>query len=208
MNYLAHCYLAPAEDESLLGNLMGDFVRGPIAWDYSPEISQGIWLHRKIDAFTDSHRIVRRSKQRISLRFRRYAAILVDLFYDHFLAKHWELYSAVSLRDFCTRVYCILQAHYQDLPPTMKRSVSYMIANDLLMSYQEIAGIRRSLCGIEGRLKRPSRLSEAMEDLESNYDSLSLDFAAFFPELRVQTSTFLKIQSEALLQHGGRILGR
>ena len=133
--------------------------------------------------FTDAHPIVKGSKQHLQPRFRRYAGILVDIFYDHFLARHWARYSSEPLREFSLRVYGILAAHYADLPLSMQRSVSHMIANDLLMSYRGVAGIQRALRGVEGRLKRESRLPEAISDLQRNYTGLADDFAAFFPEL-------------------------
>jgi acyl carrier protein phosphodiesterase len=183
MNYLAHLYLAQNDAESWIGSLMGDFVRGHLDEGLAPAIRRGIWLHRKIDAFTDAHPIARRSRQRIQPRFRRYAAILVDVFYDHYLARDWDWYSAISLSDFAVAVYTALQVHYTSLPVPMQRSAAYMIANDLLLSYREIAGIGRSLRGIESRLRRESRLAEALSDLERNYDALAGDFAAFLPEV-------------------------
>ena len=183
MNYLVHLYLADATPESLIGNLMGDFAKGHIDQNLSPVTRQGIALHRRIDVFTDSHPFFVQSRQRIHPQFRRYSGILVDIFYDHFLARDWALYSTLSLPCFAHLVYSILTAHYDNLPPPMRRSVSYMIANDLLLSYREVAGIERALQGIENRLKRPNRLGEAVAELCDNYDSLATDFAAFFPEL-------------------------
>ena len=194
MNYLAHLYLADANPESLIGNLMGDFAKGPIDQHLSPAIRQGIALHRKIDVFTNVHPLFTRSRQRIRPPFHRYSGILVDIFYDHLLARDWAQYSPLSLVCFSRTVYRILIAHYDNLPPLMRRSVSYIIANDLLLSYREVAGIERALRGIEGRLKRPSRLGEAVAELSDNYASLATDFAAFFPEL-----TAYVFQEKALL---------
>ena len=198
MNYLAHLYLADANPESLIGNLMGDFAKGPIDQHLSPAIRQGIALHRKIDAFTDSHPLFVQSRQRIRPPFRRYSGILVDIFYDHFLARDWAQYSPLSLRHFSRTVYAVLNAHYDHLPLPMRRSVSSMIANDGLLSYREVAGIERALRGIEGRLKRPSRLGEAVAELGDNYASLATDFTAFFPEL-----TAYVVQEKALLAGPG-----
>lgn len=184
MNYLAHLYLAGNNTEALLGNLMGDFVKGHVDRHFPPAIQEGIALHRKIDAFTDAHPLFRRSKQRLSPEVRRYGGILVDLFYDHFLARHWTSYATLPLRHFSQQVYGILLAHYELLPHAMQRSVSYMIRVDLLMSYQEITGIDRALQGIGRRLKRANPLASAAKELQRHYPALAADFAAFFPELR------------------------
>lgn len=115
--------------------------------------------------------------------YRRYAGILLDLFYDHFLALKWQRYSPLPLEDFASRVYRILQTNQHDVTAPMQRSMNYMVSNELLQSYREIAGIERALCGIERRLKRPSRLSGAIAELEANYRDLEEDFVEFFPDL-------------------------
>ncbi len=184
MNYLAHLYLAGDNTEALLGNLMGDFVKGHVDSSLPPAIQKGIALHRKIDAFTDANPLFRRSKQRLSPEARRYGGILVDLFYDHFLARHWTRYATLPLRHFSQQVYGILLAHYEWLPYAMQRSVSYMIRVDLLMSYREITGIERALQGVGRRLKRTNPLAGAAQELQRHYSALAADFAAFFPELR------------------------
>ena len=183
MNYLAHLYLAEDDPASIIGNLMGDFVKGRVPDDLCPALRRGIIMHRKVDVYTDTHPIFRVSKQRIRPQFRRYGGVLVDIYYDHFLARDWDRYSAKSLRNFSLTVYRILHDHYRELPTRMQRSIRYMIANDLLMSYQKIDSIGRSLAGIERRLKRASRLHEAVIDLEQNYAALGADFNAFFPQL-------------------------
>jgi acyl carrier protein phosphodiesterase len=198
VNYLAHLYLAESDPESLLASLMGDFVRGRLDENLAPAIRRGIQLHRKIDTFTDTHPVVKLSKERIQPYFRRYAAILVDVFYDHFLAKDWALYSPVTLRDFTLLVYQVLQTHYASLPSTMQRSVRYMIANDLLMSYREVVGIGRSLCGIERRLSRESGLGKALVELDRNYELLANDFAIFFPELKNYSERMKKFAADSI----------
>ncbi len=183
MNYLAHVYLAEDDPESIIGALMGDFAKGRIDPTLAPGIRRGILTHRKVDAFTDAHEVFRASKRRLRPQFRRYGGILVDLYYDHFLAVEWSRYSDVSLMDFSRRVYGVLQEHRMKLPPRMQRSVSYMVNHDLLLSYRDTDGIHRALKGIEGRLKRQSRLRDAIVDLEQNRGLLAADFFAFFPEL-------------------------
>lgn len=188
MNYLAHLYLADEAPESLIGSLLGDFYKGRISDELAPALRAGVVLHRRVDAYTDAHPVVGRSKRRIDPAFRRYAGILIDLFYDHFLARHWGRYSAVPLEAFTQRVYGVLRARLPELPPPMQRSMGYLLANDLLMSYRRIDGIERALCGIESRLKRPSRLGAAVVELEANYPDLAADFDHFFPQLMAFTA--------------------
>ena len=196
MNYLAHLYLAGDDSELLIGGLMGDFVKGRVDPARPAAVRAGILLHRRVDSFTDQHPVVRRSKARIDPEFRRYAGILVDLFFDHFLACDWPAYSRQPLPQYARRIYRILNRQLPSLPPRMQHSVLYMVRDDLLVSYREIDGIRRALSGIERRLSRPSRLAEAVAELEANYASFREDFAEFFPEL----SHFARQQREACIE--------
>ena len=183
MNYLAHLYLGGNAPESMIGAMMGDFVKGSVGDGLPPAISEGIRLHRRIDTFTDAHPTFRTSKRRIAPEYRRYAGILIDVFYDHFLACDWSAYSPVPLDHFARRVYHVMSLHQQGFPPRMQRSTAYMIATVLLVSYRDIEGIRTALRGIEGRLRRPSQLGLAIAELESNYAQLHADFSEFFPAL-------------------------
>lgn len=197
MNYLAHLYLADADHESLIGNLMGDFVKGPVPTELPCKRRLGVILHRKIDTFTDAHPTFITSKRRIGPPFGRYSGILIDLVYDHFLARHWSHYSDQALPDFCSTVYTALDDAYPTLPARMQRSVRYMLANDLLFSYRELAGIERALQGIERRLRRPSGLSLALIELETHYLALETDFSEFFPQL----IAFVEQKKQTLAQH-------
>ena len=183
MNYLAHLFLADDDPESVIGSLMGDFVKGEIGGQLTPATRWAIRVHRRIDSYTDAHEVVRRGKARMPPEFRRYAGILLDLFYDHFLARRWSHYSSVPLDEFAHRVYRIVQAHRHSFPAQMRRSMGYMVANELLQSYLTTAGIERALLGIETRLKRPSRLHAAVVELERHYPALERDFSLFFPDL-------------------------
>ena len=183
MNYLAHLFLAEDDDDSLLGALMGDFIKGPVDPTMPAKRRTAVLQHRRIDSFTDQHPVVRDSKRRISPRFRRYAPILIDMFYDHFLALHWQEYADCPLEQFSNRVYRLLQDRQQDLPENMQRPMHYLAHYDLLGSYRTRAGIGRALQGIEGRLSRPSQLGEAICELETHATALTDDFRRFFPEL-------------------------
>ncbi|MBD0390798.1 MAG: DUF479 domain-containing protein, partial [Nostoc sp. C3-bin3] len=170
MNYLAHLYLADDSPESLLGNLIGDFLKGTTVDSYSESIKNGIKLHKQVDRYTDLHDIVKKSKQLISPVNKRYAGIIVDVFYDHFLAKNWSNYSSVPLNSFTSNVYHVLQENYEILPDSLKRVAPTMIAENRLMSYVKISGMSTALKRISERLKRENSLENAVEDLKANYE--------------------------------------
>jgi acyl carrier protein phosphodiesterase len=176
-------YLADPEPDAWVGNLMGDFVKGPVPKELSLALQHGIKLHRAIDTYTDQHPVFLRSKKRISLNFRRYSGILIDMFYDHLLAAFWNDYSRQDLRDFTNEVYLVLRERQPQLPPRMQASVSYILAHDLLNTYREPVGIEQALKGIERRLRRPSNLSQAIHELPLHYSAFRQDFNDFFPQL-------------------------
>lgn len=181
MNYLAHLFLSDGTPESLIGNLLGDFIKGSIENIYPEQISKGIYLHRKIDSYTDYQPIFRSSKRLISLDRRRFSGIMIDVFYDHFLAKNWYNYSTTRLKDFTNHVYQVLQENQNRLPERLKNILPNMITNDWLASYKEISGINRAINGLSRRIKRTNNLSGGVEELFFNYQQLQADFSAFFP---------------------------
>lgn len=183
MNYLAHLYLAEDSPKSILGNLLGDFLKGRGTDGYCEEIKKGIQLHKAVDIYTDSHAVVRESKRLISPVNRRYAGIIIDVFYDHFLAKNWLDYSSVSLPEFTSKVYGILQSYQAILPDSLKKALPNIITRNLLMSYTEISGVSFALQRLSVRLKRKNYLGMASEDLTANYEQLKFNFDCFFPEL-------------------------
>jgi acyl carrier protein phosphodiesterase len=183
MNYLGHLYLAEDTPQSLVGNLLGDFVKGAISDVYPSAIRRGIELHRKVDAFTDSHNVFRSSIRLISPARRRFAGIMIDMFYDHFLAKHWLLYAHSSLPAFSQKVYGALQEYRELLPERLQRMLPYIIQEDWLTSYKEISAIDRALNRLSKRFKRENPLVNAAEELAANYAPLEADFHRFFPDL-------------------------
>src|SRR5262245_32979021 len=141
MNFLAHLYLSDGSDEGLLGGLMGDFVKGPLDDRYPPAVMRGIAQHRRIDTFTDAHPVVLRSKARVSAERRRFAGIMVDMFYDHFLARDWARFADEPLDTFSGRVYDLLARHHDRLPERLRRMAPYMIRGDWLGSYAQVDSI-------------------------------------------------------------------
>jgi acyl carrier protein phosphodiesterase len=187
MNYLAHLYLAEEHSESLLGNLLGDFVKGAVGDGYSEEVRKGIELHRKVDRYTDSHNVVRASIKLISPHRRRFAGVMVDIFYDHLLAKNWQRYSPTPLPEFSQNIYQILRAHQPLLPARLQQMLPYIIEEDWLTSYRDLSAIDRALNRIANRLLkrfgRHNSLLNSIEELEANYQQLESDFHSFFPDL-------------------------
>jgi acyl carrier protein phosphodiesterase len=193
MNYLAHLFLADPTPESLIGNLLGDFLKGVDKEQYSIAIQQGILLHRKVDAYTDSHPIVRKAKQLVSVARRRFSGILIDIFYDHFLAKNWEIYSSVTLNDFSQKVYAVLLQHQMILPDRLRVAVPQMIQQDWLNKYQYMSGIELTLDCMAHRVRNKGYvLAGGIEELRASYQELDWSFQAFFPEL----IEYVKLQRE------------
>jgi acyl carrier protein phosphodiesterase len=187
MNYLAHALLSHATPELLIGGILGDFVKGTVTDQYPPEVRAGILLHRAIDRYTDAHPLVHASRARISPDRRRFAAVLVDVFYDHFLARHWSRYSEQPLAEFTRQVYSTLTPHAAGFPERLQRILPHMATNDWLASYARPEAIDAALHGIARRLARFPRaavLRDGVQELTQNRAALENDFLAFFPELR------------------------
>lgn len=186
MNYLAHAFLSRASPELLIGGLLGDFVKGALGERYTPTVRAGILLHRAIDRYTDAHPTVRASCAHISPVRRRFAAILVDVFYDHFLARHWSRYAELPLEDFTQQVYSTLLPDIASYPERLQRMLPRMAADDWLASYAEIESVEAALHGIARRFQRYPRaavLTDGVQELLLNYAALEQHFLEFFPEL-------------------------
>jgi acyl carrier protein phosphodiesterase len=183
LNYLAHLYLADEADNSLIGNLLGDFVKGRPGPRYNDDIVAGIMLHRRIDAFADAHTVMRRSRGRIGSRMSRFSGIIIDVCYDHFLARHWSTYSDQDLAVFVQHAYHVLQKNRLILPDRLQRILPYMISEDWLGRYIEFERIGSTLDRITRRLTRGRQFKGAIGEVEKNYADLEKDFLAFFPDL-------------------------
>lgn len=189
MNYLAHLYLSIPDDDAFLGSLLGDFVKGEIGDRYAPPVARAIALHRRLDSFTDAHAQVSRSKSRVSAARRRYAGIMIDMFYDHFLAHHWREFHAEPLAIFTARVYALLERRQAELPERLKALAPRMAARDWLGSYAVASNVARALDGIGTRMKRENRLGGAGEELLADYAGYEADFRAFMPDARKFAAT-------------------
>ncbi len=195
MNYLVHLYLAGPDPELQLGGLMGDFVKGPIADGFPEQLARGLHLHRRIDSLAQNSPHTRRSRQRLQPKFGHGRGIIVDIFYDHFLASSWSDYSAVPLADYADTVYRLLQANHTQLPVNFQRITPHMIEHNWLLSYQHRAVVGRALQRISQRLSRPMPLAEGIHDLAAHETALRRDFASFMTE----ATDFVKQQFDITL---------
>ena len=196
MNFLAHIYLSFNDDEITIGNFIADSIRGN-KYKHLPErVQKGIFLHRAIDTFTDAHPIVRKSTKRLHENYSHYSGIIVDIFYDHYLAKNWNVYSDVSLANYVDDFYTLLEENYDILPDGVKRMMPYMIADNWIYNYSKMEGITRVLDGMNRRTKNKSKMNFAILDLEKHYDAFEKEFTLFFDELIV----FAKQKYKSLLE--------
>jgi acyl carrier protein phosphodiesterase len=193
MNFLAHISLSGDNPKVMVGNFIGDFVRGRnLLEQFEPEIARGIALHRAIDEFTDSHPIVTVSKNRLRPVYRHYSAVIVDMFYDHLLAKNWEQYYTEFLPDFAERNYRILEEFHPILPEGVKYMLPYMTKGNWLVNYARLEGIERALSGMARRSKYESKMELAVEDLKKNYEDFTAEFSIFYPQLQEFSKNWLE----------------
>jgi len=183
MNFLAHAQLSFYNESILVGNMIADTVKGKTLFLFSADIQQGIFLHRKIDAFTDVHPKVKNSKRLIYEVLGHYAGVAVDIYYDHFLASLWKDFSTTELDVFTTWVYQVLGRNWNILPARTRRILPYMVAQNWLHAYANPNELKRVFQGMDRRTDNRSGLRNAMEPLERNYAELKEDFMAFYPDL-------------------------
>ncbi|HKS12859.1 MAG TPA: ACP phosphodiesterase [Pseudomonas sp.] len=183
MNYLAHLHLGGPAPQQLLGSLYGDFVKGSLEGRFEPALEAAIRLHRSIDSYTDSHPLVIAALARFPRERRRYAGIVLDVFFDHCLARHWSDYAEQPLEQFTRRFYQVLLAEPQ-LPGRLAGIAPFMAADDWLGAYGDFATLEQVFKGIARRLSRPEGMAGVMSELERLYEPLLEDFRAFYPQLQ------------------------
>jgi acyl carrier protein phosphodiesterase len=188
MNLLAHALLSGSEPGLLLGNLLADFVKGENRRLLPPAVQAGMIQHQKIDAFTDSHPLVRNSRARIAAPYRRYSGILVDVFYDHFLVQHWQDFGEGSVDDFARDIYALATRHAADLPDEARAIIAAMSQRNILLACRQVEGVEKVLERIALRLARRSgraiEMAGGVAFLRDAYGDFAADFRAFFPELQ------------------------
>jgi len=192
MNMLAHTHLSGDNDLVTIGNFIADGIKGNDYKNFNTAFQIGILLHRHIDTFTDSHETVRQSTKRLHEKYGHYSGVIVDILYDHFLAKNWHLYSDVPLADYVENFYNSLETHYDLLPMVIQKMMPFMLADNWLLSYASIDGISKVLQGMNRRTKNRSGMHEAVNELELYYNEFETEFTSFFDELIISSNQKLK----------------
>ena len=188
MNFLAHIFLSGDDELLKIGNFMADGIRGKQYEHYPILIQKGIRLHRFIDTYTDAHPVFRQSTKKLHSEYHHYSGVIVDVFYDHFLAKNWSLYSNENLEHFTENFYQSLRDNYELLSERTKGMMPYMIDHNWLLSYQTIAGISRILTQMDSRTKNASKMRFSSKELIAHYGEFEQEFTTFFSDLQEQVS--------------------
>lgn len=184
MNFLAHIYLSGPSDLIKIGNFIADGVRGNQYLTFDPQIQKGIVLHRAIDTFTDAHPLFRKCTKRLHSHYHHYSGVIVDVFFDHFLAKNWNLHSKESLEDFVQNFYISLSTYEMHLTEKAKMMQPYMIEQNWLLSYQSCDGIEKILTQMDRRTKNVSMMRNSVVELKLYYSEFEQDFTHFFAEFK------------------------
>lgn len=192
MNFLAHLYLSGNDTNIIIGNFIADHIKGNKFKHLPLSIQKGIRLHREIDTFTDTHPVVKKSMHRLNERYGHYDGVIIDIFYDHFLAKNWTNYSAIPFDKYVQSIYTLLQDNLPLLPKKTVEMLPYMIQYNWLYNYQYLKGIKTVLVGMNKRTNGKSKMHLAIEDLKIHYNDFEKDFSLFFEDIRLFTSN--KIQ--------------
>ncbi|CAI08412.1 ACP phosphodiesterase [Aromatoleum aromaticum] len=189
MNFLAHAYLAGESPADRLGGLIGDFVKGPLPAGLPPDVAAGVRLHRQIDVFADTHAAFVRSRSRVSTGRRRVGGVMVDMFYDHFLALHWSRFRDEPLDVFTTQLYALLEANVPMLPPPLVDLLPSITGADWFGSYRSVDATSHALDRIALRLRRTNPLAGSGAELQSDYAGFESDFFAFIADARRYTES-------------------
>lgn len=204
MNFLAHAFLAGDSPADRLGGLMGDFVKGPLPAGLPPDVAAGVRLHRQIDVFAETHPAFRRSRARVSVQRRRVAGVMVDMFYDHFLALHWQRFGVGALESFTAELYDLMSARYVLLPPRLAEILPRMRESDWLGSYRSADIIAMALDRMAMRLRRENPLSGSGAELCADYAGFEADFFEFIAAAQIFAAQYRDLRDIAT---GGPISG-
>lgn len=189
MNFLAHIYLSGTNERIQIGNFMGDGIRGKDYKNYHTDIQLGVLLHRSIDSFTDFHPIFRQSKYRLVPKFNHFSGIIIDMFYDHFLAKEWAMYHHEDLEVFTQRFYQSLKDHKEELNLKTQNLLPYLTKENWLVRYANLTDLQQILKQMDHRFAMKSNMNEAVDDLYANYEDFQREFHLFFKDLMVHAET-------------------
>lgn len=196
MNYLAHLLLAGDDADAIVGNFLGDFVKGRPEGRFPAAVVRGIRLHRRLDVFTDHHPAVKRSIAALPASRRRFAGIAVDMMFDYILARDWQAANANAFAEFRHRVYAVLNARAAELPPRAGHVSRAMQRDDWLLAYAGEAGVAAALTGMSRRLSRPNPLADMAADSFRHADTIEAEFHQFWRDVQAQA----RIEEQRLRQ--------
>lgn len=185
LNFLAHLYLSESCPKIMIGNFIADHIKGNQFTHLDPKIQLGIKLHRQIDTYTDTHEITRRSKRRLHKRYGLFAGIVIDIFYDHYLAKNWKNYSAIPLKIYVNSVYNLVNSYKEILPEKTVQIIPYMVKYNWLYNYKYKEGIKSVLEGMNKRTNKIGQIDLAINDLRILDKDFEIDFESFFDDLQI-----------------------
>lgn len=185
MNFLAHAHLSQGNEDVIFGNFIADAIKGRSYLKFRKDIVSGILLHRDIDTFTDRHAIVKGSRAMIREHYGKYSGVVVDIYYDHFLARNWEHYHSEELTQYSTKVYLILAKRFLLLPARVKRMLPFLIGQNWLSGYANLNDLKRVFNGMDRRTGYVSGMGSAVKILEDNYNPLYQHFKEFYNELEM-----------------------
>ena len=184
MNFLAHLFLSCEDEARLVGNFIADFVTNRDLPRYPPAVRAGVALHRRIDHYTDNHPLVLQGARRLYPQHSKYAPVIVDVYYDHLLAIHFEAFHEAPLPAFAAGVYDILRRRREWMPPVLQERLPRMIADDWLTGYASLEGLHRAFRHMKTRASKPWRLDGAVDSLQTAYEQYETEFLQFFPEVQ------------------------
>ena len=189
MNFLAHVYLSGTNTPLAIGNLIADRVKGKSVHLLSPQIQTGVYLHRAIDEYTDQHPIFRKCVSKLFPTYRHYSRVIIDMYFDHFLAANWDHFHDLPLEEFSNNFYKKLELEAPNFSQPIQKLIHALICYNWFIHYKSVSGLRKILEHMEQRTSFPSNLAASIEDLNQNYSYFENHFFQFMQELITFTKT-------------------
>lgn len=196
MNFLAHAFLAGDDPALIVGGVVGDWIKGPLPGLLPPDLARGVGLHRAIDSFAETHPAFRASRARVSPERRRYAGILVDIFYDHLLARDWAERHPAPLAGYCAALYRQIAGRLEHLPETARPALRLMASEDWLQSYGELASIADVLARMGRRARQPNPLAGGEAEFRRDPAGFADDFRLFLVDAQQFAATWSAARAE------------
>lgn len=192
MNFLAHAFLSGENESIILGNFLGDFVKGNALFGFEEEVQKGIKLHRQIDFYTDKDPLVKQAILLARPSMSKFSGVAVDIFFDYFLANNWEKVADENLRDFSDKIYNTIEKNREYLPDRAKLFFKYMVQHDILFEYQDLEKLDFVFQGMHIRSGKKGNLDKAIKTLVSDQDQYEKLFLDYFPKVQFEVSCFLQ----------------